>query len=422
MGRVAGRFPRVEPRRRARAFLEGMLAGLSRVNCWSIAEQVGDASPDGMQHLLARASWDHEGAGEDLRDYVVEHLGADDGVLVVDETGDVKKGTSTVGVQRQYSGTAGRTENCQVAVYLVYASARGHAFLDRELYLPRSWTDDPDRCAAAGVPADIEFATKPALAQRMIGAALDAGTPCSWVAGDEVYGNAPHLRADLIERGVGYVLAVAKDHRISTGTGTHQAQDLAARLPKRAWRRLSAGPGAKGQRLYDWARIPTTDPAVAGEAGAPGWHWLLIRRSIRTGELAFYRAHAPRRTTLGALVRVAGRRWAVEEAFQSGKELAGLDEHQVRTWTSWRRWTLLAMLAHAFLTVMAATQPGSTPDGEGLIPLTRHEIRRLFSILITAIGRPVADAAHRLHWSRWRRRHQARARACHYRRKDAELP
>src|SRR5512133_1145891 len=155
-----------------------MVAGLSRVNCWSIAEQAGDASPDGMQHLLARASWDHEGAAEDLRDYVVAHLGADDAVLVVDETGDVKKGTSTVGVQRQYSGTAGRTENCQVAVYLVYASASGHAFLDRELCLPRSWTDDPDRCAAAGVPAEIAFATKLALAQRMIGAALDAGTPC----------------------------------------------------------------------------------------------------------------------------------------------------------------------------------------------------------------------------------------------------
>jgi len=168
----------------------------------------------------------------------------------------------------------------------------------------------------------------------MIPAALDAGTPCWWVAGDEVYGNAPKLRAHLVERGIGYVLAVAKDHRITTGTGTHKAEQLAARLAKRSWRRLSAGPGAKGQRLYHWAWIETTDPAVAGEASAPGQHWLLVRRSIRTGELAFYRAYAPRRTRLAALVRVAGSRWTVEEAFQSGKELAALDEHQARTWTS----------------------------------------------------------------------------------------
>lgn len=398
--------------------MEGLLAGLPRVNCWSVAEQVGDSNPDGMQHLLARASWDHEGGTTDLRDYAVEHLGDKDGVLVVDETGDVKKGTATVGVQRQYSGTAGRTENCQVAVYLVYAGKRGHTFINRELYLPRSWTDDPGRCAAAGVPDDIEFATKPALAQQMIDSALDAGVPCSWVAGDEVYGNAPKLRADLVERGIGYVLAVAKDHRITTGTGTHKAEQLAAQLPKRAWRRHSAGAGAKGQRLYDWARIQTTDPAVTGDAAARGQHWLLLRRSIRTGELAFYRAYAPTHVKLATLVRVAGRRWVVEEAFQSGKELTGLDEHQVRTWTSWRRWTLLSMLAHAFLTVMAITQPDSAHD-DGLMALTRNEIRRLFSALTQAPHRPPIDVMHRLHWSRWRRRHQARARTCHYHRQEA---
>lgn len=418
MGRVAGRFGRVEPRRRARAFVEGLLSGLSRVNCWSIAEHAGASTPDGMQHLLARASWDHDGAGRDLRDYVVEHLGQDDGVLVVDETGDVKKGTATVGAQRQYTGTAGRIENAQVAVYLVYASERGHAFVDRELYLPRSWTDDQARCAAAGVPNGTEFATKPALAQQMIAAALDAGTPCAWVTGDEVYGNAPRLRADLVQRRVGYVLAVAKNHRITTRTGTHQAEQLAARLPKQSWRRLSAGRGAKGQRVYDWARIETTDPAVTGMTGARGRHWLLIRRSIRTGELAYYRAYAPRRVTLATLVRVAGRRWTVEEAFQSGKELAALDEHQVRTWTSWRRWTLLAMLAHAFLSVIAATQPDPAHD-DGLIALTRNEIRRLFNTLTAAL--PAHDILHRLNWSRWRRRHQARARACHYRRQEAQL-
>lgn len=420
MGRVAGRFARVEPRRRARRFVEGLLSGLGRVNCWSIAEQVGDGGPDGMQHLLARACWDHDGAGQDLRDYVVEHLGEQDGVLVIDETGDVKKGSATVGVQRQYTGTAGRIENSQVAVYLVYAGARGHTFIDRELYLPRSWADDQGRRVTAGVPDEVEFATKPALAQAMIDAALDAGTPCSWVAGDEVYGNAPQLRADLVERGIGYVLAVAKDHRISTGAGTHRADELAARLPKRAWRRISAGPGAKGQRLYDWARIATTDPAVTGDASTRGHHWLLIRRNIRTGELAFYRAHAPTRVKLAALVRVAGRRWTVEEAFQGGKELTGLDEHQVRTWTSWRRWTLLAIIAHAFLTVMVATEPEPAPE-DGLIALTRNEIRRLFSALTRTFHHLLDDVQHWTHWSEWRRRHQARARDCHYRHQEAQL-
>ena len=229
----------------------------------------------------------------------------------------------------------------------------------------------------------MEFATKPALAQNMITAALDAGAPCSWVAGDEVYGNAPQLRAELVERGIGYVLAVAKSHQITTETGPHRADELAAGLATRSWRRLSAGPGAKGHRLYDWALIETTDPAVEG-VGTCGQHWLLIRRNIRTGELAFYRAYAPTRVPLATLVGVAGRRWTVEEAFQSGNELAGLDEHQVRTWTSWHRWTLLAMLAHAFITVMAATQPDPPPQESGLIALTRNEIRRLFSALTAA--------------------------------------
>jgi len=353
--------------------------------------------------------------------YVVEHLGEDDGVLVVDETGDVKKGTATVGVQRQYTGTAGRIENSQVAVYLVYAGKGGHTFIDRELYLPESWAGDPARCASAGVPADVEFATKPALAQAMIDAALDTGIPCAWAAGDEVYGNAPQLRADLVERGIGYVLAVAKNHMITTQTGTARADELAARLPKRAWRRLSAGDGAKGPRLYDWAWIATTDPAVVGDASARGHHWLLIRRNIRTGELAFYRAYAPSWVKLATLVRVVGRRWTVEEAFQGGKELTGLDEHQVRTWTSWRRWTLLAMLAHAFLTVMVATQPAPTHDEHALIALTRNEIRRLFGALTRTFGHLVDNVQHRLHWSRWRRRHRARARVCHYRHREAQL-
>jgi SRSO17 transposase len=274
----------------------------------------------------------------------------------VDETGDIKKGTMTVAVQRQYTGTAGRTENAQVAVYLAYAAPAGTAFIDRALYLPRSWTDDPDRCRTAGIPAGTVFATKPVLAKAMIGRALDAGTPAAWVAADEVYGQDPKLRAELARRGLGYVLAVAKSHPVTTAAGTCPAIELARPLPARAWQRLSAGPGAKGPRWYDWALIEVTDPAVTEGTGP---HWLLIRRRISDGEYAFYRAHAPGAVPLAQLVRVAGSRWKIEDGFAGGKELAALDEHQVRCWTSWHRWTILALLAHAFLSVLAASQPGN---------------------------------------------------------------
>jgi SRSO17 transposase len=412
MARLAARFTRVEPRRRARAFLLGLLAGLPRTNCWTIAEHAGDASPDGMQHLLAGAVWDAEAVRDDLRGYVVEQLGDPDAVLVVDETGDLKKGTATVGVQRQYTGTAGRVENAQVAVYLAYASRRGYAFIDRALYLPRSWTTDPARCAAAGVPKEVAFATKPTQARQMIARALDAGTPARWVAGDEVYGADPGLRTELVRRRLGYVLAVAKDHPISTGTGSRRADELAGRLPKRAWQRLSAGNGAKGERFYDWALVDTVD--AAADPDGTGCHWLLLRRNRRTGELAFYRAYSPTPVPLAALVQAAGTRWRIEESIQSSKELAALDQHQVRRWDSWHRWTILAMLAHAFLSVMTATQPPPDPGNE-LIPLTRNEIRRLFTAAIT----PIQQAKHLLRWSIWRRRHQARARASHYRRQAA---
>jgi SRSO17 transposase len=408
MGRIAVRFGRVEPRRRAGAFLLGLLAGLPRVNCWTIAEHAGESTPDGMQHLLARASWDTDGVRDDLRSYVVDHLGDPDAVLVVDETGDVKKGSATVGVQRQYTGTAGRIENAQVGVYLVYAGQRGHAFIDRELYLPKSWTGDPERMAEAGVPANVEFATKPALARTMIARALDAGVPAAWVAGDEVYGADPQLRNDLHQRKIGYVLAVASNHRVTTAVGTTTATELAAKLRGQDWHRRSCGAGAKGQRTYLWAWI---EVAVAA---APGCHWLLIRRNPRSGELAFYRAYSPRPVTLAVLARVAGRRWTIEESFQAGKELAGLDEHQVRRWISWHRWTVLAMLAHAFLAVTAAREHDRAAPPKGLIPLTLNEIRRL---IIRLLAHPAPDLTHLLQWSLWRRRHQATARDCHYRRR-----
>jgi SRSO17 transposase len=414
-GRIGARFARVETRRTAGRMLEAMMSELPTKNCWTMAEYAGDQSPDAMQHLLAGAVIDDDGLRDDLRDYVIEHLGDTDATLVVDETGDLKKGVHTVGVQRQYTGTAGRIENSQVAVYLTYATRAGHAFLDRALYLPKSWTSDRGRCTEAGVPADQRFATKPALAGRLILGALDAGVQARWVTGDEVYGGDPKLRNALETRGTGYVFAVACDHRLTTATGRVRADALAAALPKRAWQPLSAGDGAKGPRVYDWAWIEI-DPDTAT---APAGHrWLMVRRNQHTGELAFYRCWSPAPVTLARLVKVAGRRWSTEENLQTAKTLTGLDQHQVRSWRSWHRWTLLAMLAHAFLTTLALTDR-ATATPQGLIALTRNEIRHLLAVLIL---QPASSLTHRLHWSHWRRRHQYTARHSHYQRRSQLTP
>jgi SRSO17 transposase len=418
MGRIAGRFARVEPRRTARAFVLGLLSDAPRKTCWALAEAAGHTRPDAMQRLLREACWDAEAVRDDLREFVVAHFGHPEGVLIPDETGDLKKGSHTVAVQRQYTGTAGRIENAQVAVYLAYASPRGRTLTDRRLYVPRSWTDDSDRCAAAGIPAGVEFATKPQLALDMVGDALDAGVPAGWVAADEVYGNDSTFRTGVQVRGLGYVLAVSCDHRVPIDGGKVRvrADILAAGLPAGSWQRLSAGTGSKGPRWYDWAWL---DISIPGQAG----HSLLIRRHPATGELAYYRCWSPRPVPLAALVRVAGTRWVVEEGFQAGKSQVGLDEHQVRQWTCWQRFTVLAMLALAFLAVCAAAPSTPTADpyhhargDHGPIALTVAEIRRLFTALIS---RPARNLAHQLHWSLWRRHHQAAARRSHYKRRLA---
>jgi SRSO17 transposase len=253
-------------------------------------------------------------------------------VLVVDETGDLKKGVCSVGVQRQYTGTAGRIENSQVAVaFLAYATDAGHAFIDRELYLPKVWAADTGRREVAGVPGDLRFATKGELAARMVARALGAGVAAGWVTGDEVYGQSPDLRNEVESRQVGYVLAVASSHRVTLGTDVRRADQVAAALPTRAWQCMSAGVGAKGHRFYSWALVDI-DRDVNRDQG--GHRWLLIRRNRSTGELAFYRCYSPHPVSLAALVKVAGRRWTIEESFQASKSLCGLDRHQVRTWTS----------------------------------------------------------------------------------------
>ncbi|MEW2477513.1 IS701 family transposase [Micromonospora gifhornensis] len=407
--RVAGRFVRAEPRRSAGQFVEGLLSSVERKTCWSLAERAGHDDPQAMQRLLRTAVWDADAVRDDVRDWLVEQLGHPDGVLVTDETGFLKKGVCSVGVQRQYTGTAGRVENSQVGVFLAYVTPAGRALIDRRLYLPEAtWCDRRDRLTAAGVPDQVEFATKPALARQMIAAALDAGVPFRWVTGDEVYGADPSLRADLEDRRIGYVLAVGCDRRVHVNNGRTlvRVDDLADRIPTTEWQQHSCGPGAKGPRDYLWAWITT--------ATRRGEHrWLLIRRNRSTGELAFYLCWSPRPVPLHTLVTVAGSRWSIEELFQTGKGQVGLDHYQVRGWTGWHRFITLAMLALAVLTILTATaqQPDADPE---IIALTIAEIRRLLNAFVLTASLP---PQHTLHWSTWRRTSQARARQSHYQRR-----
>jgi SRSO17 transposase len=349
---VAGRFRRREVRVRARACLAGMLSGLERKTGWSLAEHAGEATPDGMQRLFTTARWDADLVRDDLRGYVTVALGDPDGVLIGDDTGFEKKGACSAGVQRQYTGTAGKITDCQLGVFLAYAGPKGRALIDRELYLPRSWTADQERLTAAKVPQETGFRTKPQLLQVMIERAIEAGVPFGWVTADEAYGDNGPLRAFLEEQQLGYVMAVSRDHVITTAAGRRRADALAAGLPAGAWRRISCGNGAKGRRWYGWALIAAADPAIS----------LLIRRSTaRARELAFYLCHTPRPVPLARLVQVAGTRWAVEECFQAGKNEAGLDHYQVRLYPAWYRYVTLAMLALAWLAVTRA----SLAAGEG---------------------------------------------------------
>ena len=349
--RIAGRFGRREPRQRALAYLKGLLGSVERKNGWQLAEYAGDATPDGVQRLLATYRWDADGVRDDLREYVVEHLGDPEAVLVVDETGFLKQGSKSVGVQRQYSGTAGKVENCQIGVFLAYGSKGGRAFLDRELYLPQVWTEDGERRHEAGVPEGTVFRTKGQLARVMIARVLAAEAPFGWVAGDTVYGNDRKLRQWLEEQKVPYVLAVKSNEPLGVdaehGSAPVAARRLAQQIPADQWERLSAGEGSKGPRLYDWGRVllrPGSEPDQA--------HWLLMRRSITDPEdLAYYACFSPVEVALAELVRVAGTRWIIEDAFKETKQEVGLDQYQVRRWTVWYRHITLALLVHAFLAV-----------------------------------------------------------------------
>jgi len=350
--RLGELFVRSEPRRQAGLYLEGLPSAVERKNGWQLAEHLGDARPWRTQRLLSHVRWDEEAARDLCRAYVVEPLADREGVLIVDETGFLKKGTKSAGVARQYSGTAGRIENCQIGVFLAYASGNGHALIDRELYRPREWAEDPARRKAAGIPKEVTFATKPALARRMIARAIAAGVPFAWVLGDEVYGSDRRLRLDLEQQERPFVLAIRSNEKLwstlEDRTGQHTAAALAAAVPEAAWQSLSAGAGAKGERFYEWARI-----SLMRLQQLPWDHWLLVRRHpSKPDQLAYYVVFGPADTSLTTLARVAGRCWAIEECFEVAKQEVGLADYEIRSRHGWYRHITLAMLALGFLAAM----------------------------------------------------------------------
>ncbi|HEV7372245.1 IS701 family transposase [Arenibaculum sp.] len=407
---IAQRFRRVEARRRAGSYLRGLLAPLERKNGWHLAEAAGDRSPAAVHDFLTRMRWDADAVRDDLLAYVGDHLGDQGAVLVLDETGFLKKGCRSVGVKRQYSGTAGRIENCQVAVFLGYASRHGRVLVDRALYLPEDWTADEARRRAAGIPEDITFATKPKLGRAMLERAVAAGLPCAWVTADSVYGGDYLLRLWLERLPLGYVVAVTSKQRAPMGFDTVKDR-TAARIQATDWMRLSAGDGAKGPRLYDWAH-------KAYPSMREGWsRGLLVRRSIsQPDKLTYYLTFAPDGTPVAELVRIAGTRWTIESCFEAAKGEVGLDQYEVRTWTAWHRHVTLALFALAFLTVVRAAAIGGrgADRSAGRIPAAHRagdppparrprrsgtpRARRRYHVVVVA--KTPSERARRSHWKR----------------------
>jgi SRSO17 transposase len=349
-------FFRVESKKHAEQYFRGLLSPLARKNGWTISEYVGEPEPKALQRFLNLTPWDADALLAVNREYAMEHLADPEGILVADPTGFAKKGRKSVGVQRQYSGTLGRVDNCQIATFLAYVTSnRDRVLIDRRLYLPQSWTDDPDRCAEAGVPADVTFQTRPQQVQAMVEATRTAQVPFAWFTADEEFGQNPGLGAYLARERIPYVMAVPKDTTFLDTAGVrHDIETFARRLDRNAWQRRACGIGAKGHRIYDWALV----------ASAETDRRYLIRRSLGTGELAYYRCYNPNQAGFGELVAVAGSRWPIEECFGSGKNETGLDNYQVRTWNAWHRHIGLAMLAHTFLAITAhkAKKRGPTSD------------------------------------------------------------
>jgi SRSO17 transposase len=382
--RLSDHFARSEVRQRAQDYLHGLLSEAERKNSWQLAEVAGNSTPYGIQHLLGRASWDADALRDDLREYVIEHLADAESVLesclIVDETGFIKKGEQSVGVKRQYTGTVGKRENCQVGVFLAYASGRGQAFIDRELYLPEEWALDKERRQRAGVPDEVGMRTKPELAKEMLRRALvDGGVKASWVVADSVYGDSRRLGMFLEEKEQPYVLALSGkahvwsgfyQHRVSTlldalREGELRSRETAAEEEEEeGWKRLSAGEGSKGPRLYDWLRLPLNPPLQEDFQ-----RWLLVRRSIEDPEdLSAYTVFSrAQNTTLEVLAKVAGSRWRVEIGFEEAKGEVGLAHYEVRSWDGWYRHITLSLFAHAFLASIRAEGVDIEPSQKGAL-------------------------------------------------------
>ena len=367
--RLSAHFARSEVRQRAQDYLHGLLSEAKRKNSWQLAEVAGNSTPYGIQHLLGRASWDADALREDLREYVIEHLLADsESSLIVDETGFIKKGEKSVGVKRQYTGTVGKRENCQVGVFLAYASRRGQAFIDRELYLPEEWVEDKQRRERAGVPEEVGMRTKPTLAKEMLQRALDAGVKAGWVLADCVYGDSRRLGMFLEDREQPYVLALSGKAYVWAGLRQHRVGEVLEALgrgellPQVGWKHLSAGEGSKVPRLYDWTRLPLNPPMQEGFQ-----RWLVVRRSIEDpDELSAYTIFCAEGTPLEKLAKVAGSRWRVEIGFEEAKGEVGLAHYEVRSWVGWYRHITLSLFAHALLAaIRSAGLDIPTPEKGG---------------------------------------------------------
>jgi SRSO17 transposase len=344
--RIRPLFYRTESKKHAEQYLRGLLSPLARKNGWTIAEHVGEPNPTPLQRFLNLTPWNADALLELNREYAMEHLADPDAILVADPTGFAKKGTKSVGVQRQYSGTLGRVDNCQIATFLAYITpARERVLLDRRLYLPqKSWMADPARCAEAGVPPKLEFKTRPEQVQEMVEATRRAGVRFAWFSADEEFGQNPGLRAYFEENRIPYVMAVPKDTQFSdTSARRTQVAAFATKMRPNDWQRRACGIGAKGPRVYDWVLIDAADAD----------HQYMIRRSLANRELAFYHCYNPNHAGFGELVNVAGARWPIEECFGAGKNEVGLDNYQVRTWDAWHRHITMSMLAHTFLAITA---------------------------------------------------------------------
>ncbi len=428
--RIAPHFARPEPRRRALAYLQGILSSIERKNGWQLAEHAREANPYGMQRLLSSAVWEADLVRDDLREYVLEQLGQESAILVIDESSFPKRGKKSAGVKVQYCGTTGQVENCQVGVFVAYVTAKGHTLIDRELYLPLDWIEDRERCQAASVPETVRFQTKPELAVHMMERIFQAAVPIAWVVADTVYGGNLDLRTWLEAHDYPYVLAVACDEPVGIMTPDGRYRQVEVReveallLHEQDWQRLSMSKGTKGPRLFDWAAVP-----ILHHWEADGRHWLLLRRDLTDPrEIAYYFVFGPQGTCLSEMVQASGARWHIEEDFEIAKDM-GLDHYEVRSYVGWYRHITLVMLAHAFLTgicaqtlfspctmlpIAATVECSVVSDARTPLPLTIPEIRHLLGLLIWPAPGSVKLV---LAWSWWRRCHRSCASYFHTKRR-----